>query len=198
MYGRKFRRFMEERLSLADEDYPETVPNVVNRGTQIPSGVAEIYWKRMQPQRLRPNETVYSFELELTDQREKTAGGAKQTVQAGLAFIDVSTVQGTASWNTEDFFVPPSLWGAGLGGKFLDKLLKILQDEGIRRCEVTVNPPPDEKQAPIPWTKRTDLASRQQLNDLLAFYSRAHFTLTEDKDDKKDKKLVRNLTEREE
>ncbi len=199
MYGRKFRRFMEERLSLADEDYPETVLDVVNRGTQIPSGVAEIYWKRMQPQNPRPNETVYSFELRLTDQREKTTGGTKQTVQAGLAFIDVSTVPGTARWNTEDFFVPPSLWGAGLGAKFLDKLLEVLQDkEKIQRCEVTVKPPPDEKNAPIPWTKRTDLASRQQLNDLLAFYSRAHFTLAEDKDDEKDKKLVRNLTERKE
>jgi len=102
------------------------------------------------------------FELKLTDQREKTTGGTKQTVQAGLAFIDVSTVPGTARWNTEDFFVPPSLWGAGLGAKFLDKLLEVLQDkEKIQRCEVTVKPPPDEKKAPIPWTKRTDLASRQ-------------------------------------
>src|SRR2546430_8527370 len=50
MYGRKFRRFMEERLSLADEDYPPTAPKVINRGDQIPIGVAETYWKRMQPQ----------------------------------------------------------------------------------------------------------------------------------------------------
>ncbi len=195
MYGRKFRRFMEERLSLADEDYPPTAPKVINRGDQIPIGVAETYWKRMQPQKPRPKHTVYSFELELTDQREKASGGAKQTVQAGLAFVDKVTVPETACWNTEDFFVPPSLWGAGLGAKFLDELLEVLRLEKITRCEVTVQPPPDEVDAPIPWTKRTDLATRQQLNDLLAFYSRAHFTLAKDKDDKK---LVRDLTDRKE
>jgi len=133
--------------------------------------------------------------LELTDQREKASGGAKQTVQAGLAFVDKVTVPETACWNTEDFFVPPSLWGAGLGAKFLDELLEVLRLEKITRCEVTVQPPPDEVDAPIPWTKRTDLATRQQLNDLLAFYSRAHFTLAKDKDDKK---LVRDLTDRKE
>src|SRR5947207_430508 len=50
MYGRKFRRFMEERLSLADEDYPPTTATVTNQGKNLPSGVAQIYWKRMHEQ----------------------------------------------------------------------------------------------------------------------------------------------------
>ena len=54
---------------------------------------------------------------------------------------------------------------------------------------MTIEPPKrigDEKVA-FEWLKRTDLASRQQLNDLLAFYQRAGFTLGADK------KLVRKL-----
>ncbi len=62
MYGRKFRRFMEERLSLADEDYPPTDPKVINRGQDLPDGVARIYWKRMHEQDPEhgKGKTVYS------------------------------------------------------------------------------------------------------------------------------------------
>jgi hypothetical protein len=201
MYGRKFRRFMEERLSLADEDYPETVPKVIPCGNEIPHGVAETYWKRMQLQKERSPHTVYSFELELTDQREEAGTPARgtQIVQVGLAFIDTATKPGTACWSTEDFFIPPSLWGAGLGRKFLNGLLKVLWEANVTRCEVTVQPPPDDAKSPIPWIKRTDLASRQQLNDLLAFYSRAHFALeVRDDNGKEDKTLVCDLTEHQE
>jgi hypothetical protein len=62
--------------------------------------------------------------------------------------------------------VPPGLWGSGIGEKFLEKLLKKL---GAPRCEVTV-----ERQ------ERTDLASLQERNDLIAFYKRAGFQLEDD------------------
>src|SRR6185312_15078838 len=75
MFGRKFRRFMEERLSLADEDYPPTAATVTNRGKTLPSGVAQIYWERMHP--LDPKKgmgkRVYSYDLHLTLQGQ--AGG---------------------------------------------------------------------------------------------------------------------------
>jgi GNAT superfamily N-acetyltransferase len=82
--------------------------------------------------------------------------------QAGLAFVDLREPQ-IARWSAKDFFVPPGLWGSGIGEKFLNKLLKELR---APRCEVTV-----ERQ------KRTDLASRQERNDLIAFYKRAGFRL---------------------
>ncbi len=78
----------------------------------------------------------------------------------------------------EDFFVPPSLWGAGLGAKFLNELLATLKKEGVKGCEVAIEPPPKKADdVAVEWLKRTDVASRQQLNDLLAFYQRANFTL---------------------
>jgi GNAT superfamily N-acetyltransferase len=189
MYGRKFRRFMEERLSLADEDYPKTMANV-NKwpGTNPPDGVAQVYWKRMhaaQESEEGPSKEGYSFDLTLTDQR---LGGthAPVEVQAGLAFLDLSD-KPTARWNVEDFFVPPSLWGAGLGAIFLKKLLDELESHGFTRCEVTVETPLPKKaddEAAVPWNERTDMASRQQLNDLLTFYQRENFRL-------ETKKLIR-------
>jgi hypothetical protein len=189
MYGSKFRRFMDERLSLADEDYPPTKATV-NKHGKVPPGVAQIYLERMykeDPAR-EAGKTVYSFDLKLTLQRPQRAD-IEYHIQAGLAFLDLSA-KPIARWTNEEFFIPPSLWGAGLGATFLDELLKTLEkEENIKECEVTIEPPKrigDEKVA-FEWLKRTDLASRQQLNDLLAFYQRAGFTLGADK------KLVRKL-----
>lgn len=191
MYGRKFRRFMEERLSLADEDYPPTTAKVTNRGelpaNRVPSGVAQIYWKRMNKAETEreKGKTVYSFDLQLILQRLQGADTDYQ-VQAGLAFLDLSG-RPVARWTNEEFFVPPSLWGAGLGAKFLDKLLDQLKKDGFNRCEVTVVSPEGTDRVGKEWLRRTDVASRQQRNDLLAFYQRAHFDL--DANDR----LVRDL-----
>jgi hypothetical protein len=179
MYGSKFRRFMEERLSLADQDYPPTTATVTNRGKNLPDGVAQIYWKRMHEQDPEhgKDKTVYSYDLKLTLQSHR----GKDTCydfQAGLAFLDLLSDKTLARWNVEDFFVPPSLWGAGLGARFLNELLVILKKEGVKSCEVDLEPPPKKTDdAAVEWLKRTDLASRQQLNDLLAFYQRASFML---------------------
>jgi hypothetical protein len=176
MYGRKFRRFMEERLSLADEDYPPTTATVTNQGKNLPTGVAQVYWKRMHASHPEhgTGKTVYSYDLKLTQQSEE-GQDIPYHVQAGLAFLDLSD-KTLARWNVEDFFMPPSLWGAGLGAKFLDKLLATLKAEKVERCEVAVEAP-KENDGAVAWLKRTDIASRQQLNDLLAFYQRANFTL---------------------
>jgi Patatin-like phospholipase len=196
LYGSKFRRFIEERLSLADEDYPPTTATVNKHQTGVPDGVALVYWKRMHerdPNREK-GKTVYSFDLKLTLQRPQDKD-AEYEIQAGLAFLDLSrrptdlSQRRTAHWTNEEFFVPPSLWGAGLGARFLDKLLIELKKEKFDRCEVTVEPPErtaDHKLV-FEWLKRTDLASRQQRADLLAFYQRAGFILDADK------KLVRKL-----
>jgi GNAT superfamily N-acetyltransferase len=187
MYGRKFRRFMEERLSLADEDYPETRVKVIELPKSDPRqkrGVAEVYWRRMygvEPSEEEKAKKGYAFDLMLTHQKDES--DSPFHVQAGLAFLDISA-KPVARWNVEDLFVPPSLWGAGLGAVFLKALLDQLQADGYNRCEVTVEKPPEKPKEPAdnvavatPWNKRTDIASRQQLNDLLAFYQRANFRL---------------------
>ena len=183
MYGSKFRRFIEERLSLADEDYPPTTATVNKHQTRVPDGVARTYWKRMHARDPdhEKGKAIYSFDLKLTLQRPHDKD-AEYKIQAGLAFLDLSA-KPIARWTNEEFFVPPSLWGAGLGARFLDKLLIELKKEKFDRCEVTVEPPKrtaDDKVV-VEWLERTDLASRQQRADLVAFYQRAGFTLGADK-----------------
>jgi hypothetical protein len=186
MYGRKFRRFMEERLSLRDDDYPPTTDHVTNHGDELPGGVAQTYWNRMNaenPGRAK-GQTVYSYDLQLTDQGQGT--DRHHPVQVGLVFLDRSADDTVASWTVDEFFVPPSLWGAGLGAKFLYKLLGVLKAEGVKHCEVRIEPREQSEDVAFPWSERTDVASRQQLNDLLAFYQRAQFTLSQNQ-------LVRDL-----
>ena len=190
MHGRKFRRFMEERLSLADEDYPKTLATVRKHddSPELPKGVAQLYWKRMHAtaDKETAGKKIYLYELHLTQQREE-GDDLPRPIQAGLAFIDLS--DDMARWNVEHLFIPPSLWGAGLGERFLNQLLAELKKAGCKSCEVTVETPvkkPDDKD--MDWSKRTDPASRQQLNDLLAFYQRAQFNF-----DQKSKTLTRIL-----
>lgn len=188
MYGRKFRRFMEERLSLRDDDYPPTTDHVTNHGGELPAGVAQTYWNRMNAENpgKAKGQTVYSYDLQLTDQGQENRD---RPVQVGLAFLDRSPDDPTvACWSVDEFFVPPSLWGAGLGAKFLHKLLGVLKAEGFKHCEVRLEPREQSEDVAFPWSKRTDVASRQQLNDLLAFYQRARFTLYHNR-------LVRDLKE---
>ena len=130
--------------------------------------------------------TIYLYELRLTQQREE-GDDLPRLIQAGLAFIDLS--DNKARWNVEHLFIPPSLWGAGLGERFLNQLLAELKKAGCTSCEVTIEKPVREAyDQDIDWSKRTDPASRQQLNDLLAFYQRAQFNF-----DQKSNTLTRVL-----
>jgi hypothetical protein len=172
MYGSKFRRFMEERLDLADEDYPITIGNATSDQIEQ-DGLAQTYWKRMYGE--VPKKTTYAYQLSLPLQSKPGSTGHVYTIQAGLAFLDLSTT-GLARWNSDEFFVPPGLWGAGIGGQFLGKLLKELGSlpSPVSRVEVTIAP---QSRGTSPVLKRTDVASRQQRNDLIAFYQRAGFQI---------------------
>ena len=174
MYGSKFRRFMEERLDLADEDYPVTIGEAADQADQ--DGLAMTYWTRMYG--VVPAGTSYAYELHLPFQAESGSTGHVYTIQAGLAFVDLGTA-GVARWNSEQFFVPPGLWGAGIGSQFLVKLLEKLgaSSSPVDRVEVTIGP---QSLGTSPALERTDVASRQQRNDLIAFYKRAGFQVEGD------------------
>jgi hypothetical protein len=169
MYDSEFSRFMEEQLDLADEDYPPTTTIVRNCGHSAPDGVAQIYWKRMHAQDPPHGTdiTVYSYDLNLTLQTHENAD-IHYSVQAGLAFVDLGD-RPIARWSAEWFFVSPGLLVSGIDEKFLNQLLSRLKQEGVKRCEV--------HDMALEWLKRTDVASREKLSDLLAFYKRAHFSL---------------------
>ena len=165
MYGSKFRRFMEEHLDLADEDYPETIGEVAS--DQIdPKGLAMIYWTRMHGSVPTAGKTAYTYKLHLPLQSQRGGIDISYTIQAGLAFVDLQTA-GLARWNSDEFFVPPGLWGAGIGGKFLDALLGMLP-KTVTTCEVTLE------------TEHVGTSPALSRNDLIAFYKRAGFQLEND------------------
>lgn len=84
MYGSKFRRFMEEQLDLADEDYPETEGVVtLHPPGDIPKGLALTYWKRRQEKIPTGVRRAFTYDLGLTLQTEPLQ---TCTVQGGLAF----------------------------------------------------------------------------------------------------------------
>jgi len=82
-------------------------------------------------------------------------------VELGIAFV---TIDGTrACWEATEFFVPPSLWGAGIGGRFLDELLRKLKSS-CREVEVVLRDPPVK-----------DDAQRKELADLMQMYRERKF-----------------------
>jgi GNAT superfamily N-acetyltransferase len=180
MYGSKFRRFMEERLDLADEDYPETKGAVtLHSPGAMPQGLAQTYWARMKEKVPAGIKQVFTYDLGLTLQSEPLQ---TCSVQGGLAFVGLlpgpPATPRIAVWRDNEFFVPPGLWGSGIGAAFLRSLLLKLESIGVITCAVS-----------LAGQKRTDLASRQQRSDLIAFYKREGFKL----DDKDRHRLVREL-----
>jgi GNAT superfamily N-acetyltransferase len=65
-------------------------------------------------------------------------GASSVRIQVGLAAVIFHG--STAGWNSNDFFVPPSLWGAGIGGHFLRGLLERISNEAAW-CIVVVRAP---------------------------------------------------------
>jgi hypothetical protein len=74
--------------------------------------------------------------------------GASIAVQIGLAAVRVEANAGgttDAGWTSNDFFVPPSLWGAGFGWYFLSGLLNALS-ASHQECYVVVKAVPHDAQ----------------------------------------------------
>jgi hypothetical protein len=172
MFGPGMRRFVEERLPSL-----RTVVDVVEeKDVKEHGGLAWKWWStRVFPEseKARSLEVlkaarIYACRLEHPGpllQKGKTV--------VGLAFVHEQTGSGGshACWTPKEFFVPPSLWGAGIGGKFLARVIEALATATdpqtragkYRTCRVTLEGP------------RTDPASRQERADLLEFYKGHEF-----------------------
>jgi hypothetical protein len=201
MHGDRFRRFIEEHLKLRDDDHPE-LEGAVKRAASKPSdGLAWMHWQRSHPRdgAVPPDARFYEYVVGLPVQQD---GGHVQVVRVQLAIVAlVGTNQ--ICWNSDDFFVPPGLWDSGLAGDFLDDLLDLLKAEGADEVEVILNAP---GRSPRPLAgaastdaatrppTRSDFSSRQQRNDLLAFYKRALFSPRRGNDEKV--RLVRTFPRR--
>ncbi len=177
LHGDRFRRFMEEHLALADRDHPRVEGKVAamtaerqSRGEspEIPDGLAKLHWLRSRaPRDAPPADAIFcEYTIGLPLQTDGTAKLDTVQMQLGLAAVVMSG--SVARWHSDDFFVPPGLWGSGIGADFLEKLIAALPP--ATRCEV-------ELARELPGEQRNDFASRQERNDLVSFYKRAGFAL---------------------
>jgi hypothetical protein len=150
MYTPGFVRFMRLRLNLHYERWlPEAPPShphgrrpgLVGHA-QPPEGLAKAWWESRAPEpppwkRPAPPPDVgvryYPLEVIVGD---APAGARPQ--QVGLTAV--RSRGRVAAWSSDDFFVPPSLWGAGFGGLMLADLLDTLS-EGHDTCYVVVHAP---------------------------------------------------------
>ena len=106
-----------------------------------------------------PDSRTLQYRLELSE---------GVTVQVGLAAM--TTGHGEASWTSDDFFVPLSLWGAGLGTGFLRELLRWLETSqpNITRCVVRVKGPD---------VASADLTQWEERRGFVDFYRQAGFVI---------------------
>ncbi len=152
MYSPGFQRFIQSRFPRRDNapGAPSPVANtqlgrVEPVATMPPTGLAAIWWTERSAQPipwLRPapagyDRTVYQNVLDVSRNT-----GDSVPMQVGL--VGVLTAPGGTSvgWTSDDFFVPPSLWGAGIGWYFLARLLERVSATATY-CHVIVKEPPE-------------------------------------------------------
>jgi hypothetical protein len=148
MYSPGFVRFIDERYSvpLPPGNMSDTTPKIdVPQKGRVSvltpeagkEGLTELWWRKRstQPQNFR-GRTLYQNIVHLPTFDDRNA----EPVQIGLAAV-LSMTDGAArraGWTSDDFFVPPSYWGAGYGWHFLNGLLESLHQDGHEDCYVIV------------------------------------------------------------
>jgi hypothetical protein len=120
LYSERFTAFAEERFGLtalpargaAD---PNVDAQIVTGLTSDRHGFAMDAWRMHFNREVQQHETVASYELQV---RYRSAQCQVQAAQVVARLID-----GTVFWDARNFFVPPGLWGIGIGEDFLDRLV---------------------------------------------------------------------------
>jgi GNAT superfamily N-acetyltransferase len=165
LYGPAFVRFMRERFGILDRrlSVEEAKKAIEKTGPDEELDEDSFAWNwwgdRSRPTPERGTKTAYAYQMQFE--------GVKKPLSLGLALVSISKDAPKASWTTDDFFVPPSLWGGGIGGTFMHALLAKLKDDGIQKFEVDVILTP---------TQRDD-ATRADRLGFIEFYKAHHFRL---------------------
>ena len=152
MFSPGFREFLDQRFPTpAPAGAPKIGGARVVRTSQrarvevldprAAAGLAARWWQERSTQPRRwEGKTLYQNLLLLP-----RVGQDPLEMQVGIAAV---TEHGDhAGWTSEDFFVPPSLWGAGIGWYFLDELLNLLALRFTRSYIVVKAPPVDAQHA---------------------------------------------------
>lgn len=129
MFSPAFQRFMREHFPALGQYAAGKVEAFT--GPDLPVGLATTWWQQSQREpATRQGRSIYEYKQSLLVRNRQEA------VQMG--FVLLSVAENRVAWTSEDFFVPPSLWGAGIGGAFLRALLHRLVEDGIDTCDVFV------------------------------------------------------------
>ena len=167
LYGPDLRTFLEDRFVVLRESPPvgarviETWPHA--------SGLALTWWRERDRPPDLAGKRLFEYRIEVPGRD----GAAVVEVQVGLVALRID--RGVASWSSDDFFVPQSLWGGGLGSGFLRALLRHLAGPaGAVRCEVKVKGPEEGT---------ADFAQWEERRGFVRFYRQAGFRLEQVEDD---------------
>ncbi len=168
MYGPGFQRFLDEHFCELEHDGIR--PGRLVAPPPDTDGLAMRLWRdgHGADPTSATDDLYYSYEVELVPR-----GANPVLMQVGIVQMRQATdaVGPYVWWNSDDFFVPPSLWGAGIGGSFLRALLAKLDEDGTR-VRVYVG-------API---GRNDPASWADRVHYVEFYKSAGFRIGKEVD----------------
>jgi len=130
MYHARFARFLEARFDLPH--LQDSTPGVEEVqawaewvGHEGRGGFAWECWERrfadrqVLKQRMS-DKALYQYRLTMSYEGRESP----YNIQAALALLRITN--DIAAWEAEDFFVPPGLWGIGIGEDFLAKLAVLL------------------------------------------------------------------------
>jgi hypothetical protein len=169
MYGSLFLRFMRERFPHLERGHatsPVKPGNIKIWREQPEEGLAWIWWStRLNKGAIPAGKTTFTWNLDLP------RNGTPFPMQVGL--VAVTLEQGRATWDVDDFFIPPSLWNAGIGGPFLRELCDTLASElHVQSCLVTMTE--------LGRKRQLNRAARLELLGNVEFYKNAEFRLEKD------------------
>lgn len=191
-----FRNFVHLALQVPDKARREVLSEPFKN---LPGGLAQNWWKRLQEQQRIPTSDGYIFYDWTVTVSNPDASGPPQPLQLAALRFQLSADAKTATWNLDDLFVLPYLWASGVAGAFLDGLLKRWRNmrandpkPHISRTEkslqvwqietVRVNLRQESLTGTQEKDKRvvTDQAARAVLSDTIGFYkSRGFYETTE-------------------
>ena len=185
MFSPGFRLFLEQRFAVVHDATVEERGRVrvmtAQDGPAREPGLAETWWRTRSRQPLDwKDRTVLEYVRELP-----RPYGDRSQVTLQLGIVACATSGRSAGWTNNDFFVPPSLWGAGIGGDMLQLVLDALESSpaGHDTCYILVarapeQATPSEGQPARPGTSAASPGSRAALFDNREFieqYRKAGF-----------------------
>ena len=185
LYGQEFRTFMNREIGLSDRAPGEMSAEQAKQFLQchstddaaLTSGMA---YKQFERELLRvpggkpvPKHNIaYSLHLPLVDRHTETTLENAPKVQVAVCFVNLD--QKVASWQTDDLYVPPGLWGTGIGTVFLRAICDHLEsDQQVQTCEVRTN----DEQHVDSKLKESNESARASHSALLRFYTAVGFHL---------------------